>query len=152
MTQGTVSREGLYVYGTCSVCGSSEVLVYETDAETGLVCASDYRIWSKRHPVVQACDDCGATGNVWRDPVSRKNEYYCATCHGNRGKVFTNRWSTYAREGYTLGIHDKAQCEAAGYGTECWGEVKWRGSDNRLLCNKHAGKQSAGPDWHQKRQ
>jgi hypothetical protein len=56
-----------------------------------------------------------------------------------------------AREPKRLGVREKAMCEAAGYGTDCKGEVKPRGGQfkGRLLCNKHAGKQSVGPEHHQ---
>lgn len=142
MTKGTSSRDGIWVRGVCQACGSKDRMLYE--AAELLVCPECYRTWSQAHPVTQACDDCGSTGNVWRDPVSRKNEYFCATCHGKRGKVFTNRWSTYARQSKGLGIRQKVECAVAD-GT-CKGEVRWRSEAKTSLCNRHAGKEGSGPN------
>lgn len=145
LLSGTCSRIGQWVRGDCS-CGDRDVLVYDTDDETGLVCASCYRRWTKDHPLSQACDKCGATGNVWRDPVPRKNEYLCIKCHDPEA-LFQNRWANKVRESKPL--HDgapRAVCAAAGRGTDCKGEIKWRGAFKMQLCNKHAGVKGVGPN------
>jgi hypothetical protein len=140
--KGTVSRLGVWVRGTCAVCGDDDVLVYEAGED--LVCAADYRVYATTHPVPQPCDTCGATGNVWRDPLTRKNEYLCIKHHDPEA-LFQNRWANKVRESSALGQRERIQCGAAGI-TECKGEIKWRGGYNMLLCNKHAGKQGVGPN------
>lgn len=150
MRLGTSFREDRIVRGECERCGEADALLYDHWSDEQLVCAGCQRVRAKEHPTPQACDRCGATGNVWRDPVTRKNEYLCERCH-DPAKHFQNRWAPTVREGATLGIHPKAVCAAAGYGTDCKGEVKPRGGQHKgmLLCNKHAGKKSAGPEYHQ---
>lgn len=143
--KGTNSRLGQYVRGDCAVCGAVNVLVYETDEETGLVCASDYRRWSYSNPVKQACDNCGSTGNVWRDPVHRRNEYLCINCHDPEA-LFQNRWADKARVSVPLNPAARPVCALSDYGTECRGEVKWRSALGMSVCNKHAGKQGVGPN------
>lgn len=142
--QGTDSRVGRYIRGICAVCNAVDVLVYETDEQTGLVCATDYRGWSKMHPARQPCDECGSMQGAWRDPISRKNEYLCSKCHGRRGKVFVNRWAPVVWESKPLGIHEKAKCLVND--GNCRGEIKWRGGAQALLCNRHAGKEGKGPN------
>ena len=144
--KGTVSRVEQWVRGDCQ-CGAVDVLLYDTFDDPTLFCASCARMRAKEHPRIERCDDCGR-GPAWRDPITRANAFYCATCHGKRGTVFQNRWATAPRESKPLGVHPKAVCTAAGYGTECKGEVKPRGGQfkGRLLCNKHAGKQGVGPN------
>lgn len=151
MKQGTVSREGVYVRGTCEEAPEGhavDVLVYLIEPIDALVCADHARLWAKANPRKETCDGCGHEG-AWRDPLTRRNEFFCAVCHANNGTVFQNRWALKARESEGLGMRAKPACSLAGYGTECKGEVKWRGSLNALACNKHAGKQSAGPEHHQ---
>jgi hypothetical protein len=131
------------VRGTCAACGEEDALLY--DAGGDLVCAADYRKYAVTHPVPQACDSCGATGNVWRDPLTRKNEYLCIKCHDPEA-LFQNRWANKVRESTALGMREKVVCAAAGYGTDCKGEVKYRGAFRKSLCNKHAGKQGVGPN------
>jgi hypothetical protein len=133
---------GVWVRGTCTACGEDDALLYEAGED--LVCAADYRVYAPTHPVPQACDTCGATGNVWRDPLTRKNEYLCIKCH-DPAALFQNRWANKVRESTRLGQRERITCGAAGI-TECKGEIKWRGGYNMLLCNKHAGKQGVGPN------
>lgn len=150
MRQGTSFRESRIVRGTCESCGDADALLYDHWSDEQLVCAGCQRVRVIAHPTKQACDNCGATGNVWRDPIPRKNEYLCAKCHDPEA-MFQNRWANSVREGAVLNFHDKAVCAAKGYGTDCKGEIKPRGGKHRgmLLCNKHAGKTSSGPEWHQ---
>jgi hypothetical protein len=140
---GTSSREMRWVRGTCAVCGDKDVLVYV--AADRLVCASHYREYAAAHPRAQACDKCGATGNVWRDPLHRRNEYLCIKCH-DPDALFQNRWANKVRESSVLGVREKVTCEAAGYGTDCKGEIKYRSAYKKSLCNKHAGRQGVGPN------
>lgn len=90
----------------------------------------------------QACDKCGARGNVWRDPIPRKNEYLCVRCHDPEA-LFVNRWANKVRESKALGIRERITCAAAGYGTDCKGEVRYVNKDRMSLCNKHRGRKSA---------
>ena len=140
---GTVSRIGQYVRGTCDECGDENVLVYARGDQ--MLCATHSREWAKANPTPQACDECGATGNVWRDPLHRKNIYLCIKHHDPEA-LFQNRWANKVRESKPLSIHDKVVCDAAGYGTECKGEIKYRSAKRMSLCNKHAGKQGVGPN------
>lgn len=150
MRLGTCFRENRIVRGTCESCGDTGALLYDHWSDEQLVCAGCQRVRAYAYPTKQACDRCGSTGNVWRDPIPRKNEYLCESCHDPEA-MFQNRWAPAVREGATLGVHPKAECFARGHGTDCKGEIKPRGGQHRgrLLCNKHAGKTSAGPEWHQ---
>ncbi len=139
---GTVSRDGVYVRGRCEQCGDDDVLVY--DAAGTLVCAADYRTWARANPPQQACDECGAIGNVWRDPIPRKNEYKCVRCH-TPDSLFQNRWANKARFSTPIRPDKRAKCDASGV-TECKGEVKYRSAMRMSLCNKHAGKTGVGPN------
>ena len=121
------------------------MLLYDTTVGGELVCASGYRKWTRTQPPIkQSCDKCGAVGNVWRDPIPRKNEYLCVKCH-NPEALFLNRWANKARQSEPLSKERRAVCVAAGYGTECKGEVKPRGGQHKgmQLCNKHAGKKGS---------
>lgn len=143
---GTVSRIGRYVRGDCAWpagCTESDTLLYASDTDDTLLCVWHSRARAKDAPPrTESCDRCGHVG-AWRDPLSGINEFKCATCHGKEGTAVTNRWSVGAREGRVLGMKDKAKCELAGYGTDCKGEVKWRGALDMEACNFHAGKKSA---------
>lgn len=144
--QGTDSMVGRYVRGTCALQhladGGEDVLLYE--AGDLLVCADHYRVWSKTQEQKQPCDTCGATGNVWRDPVSRKNVYLCINCHDPE-HLFQNRWADwYVRESKPLGLRERVKCAVAD--NNCRGEVKWRSSANASLCNRHAGREGVGPN------
>lgn len=151
MKVGTLSRESRYVRGSCEREGCPEqddVLVYLIEAEDALVCADHARLYARQNPRREVCDTCGEE-NAWRDPLTRRNEFFCAKCHAANGTVFQNRWADKARESKGLGLREKPVCAFAGYGTECKGEIKWRSALDALSCNKHAGKKSAGPEWHQ---
>lgn len=149
MKVGTVSRTGQYVRGDCErpepEGHALGVLLYLIGEEDVLVCAEHYRRWAQTQKHVEVCDECGADF-AWRDPLTRKNEFFCAKCHAKHGTVFANRWADKARQSTALGFREKVQCAAAGYGTDCKGEIKWRGAHNKSLCNRHAGKQGVGPN------
>lgn len=142
--QGTVFRVAQIVRGTCG-CGRENVLLYDTYEDPVLMCSdcSHFRAAAanKRQEI---CDECG-TVPAWRDPITRRNEFFCATCHGRHGTVFANRWANKPRVSTPL-RNSGIVCAAKGYGTDCKGELKWRSAFNKTLCNKHAGKQGVGPN------
>lgn len=136
MTRGTIQREQIYVYDTCSSCGDTNVLVYEIDDK--LVCASDYREITFTRKKIQHCDRCGAE-NAVRDPAHRRNEYLCWTCHQTDGFAINN--SVVKRAIATINnsiLTKRVKCDAAGYGTDCDFNVKPRSAwGGKLLCNRH---------------
>ncbi|NDA95797.1 MAG: hypothetical protein EBY03_06690 [Actinobacteria bacterium] len=136
MTRGTIQREQVYVYDTCSLCGDTNVLVYEIDDK--LVCASDYREITFTRKKIQHCDRCGAE-NAVRDPAHRRNEYLCWTCHQTDGFAINN--SVVKRAIATINnsiLTKRVKCDAAGYGTDCDFNVKPRSAwGGKLLCNRH---------------
>jgi len=146
LLQGTCSRVGQYVRGDCADCSATGVLLYDAPVEgTRLVCSSCYRVYPR--DTRQTCDECGAVGNVWRDPIPRKNRYLCMRCHDPEA-MFINRWANKARESYALGLRERPKCELAGYGTPCKGEVRYveipnTGGRRGHVCNFHRGKKSA---------
>jgi hypothetical protein len=83
MTQGTIQRDKLYVYGTCVTCNEENVLVY--NAADNLICAYCYREWARVQPKDPVCDRCGKHDKVVRDPSHRRNEYLCFSCHADDG-------------------------------------------------------------------
>lgn len=149
--KGTVSRIGQWVRGTCSKCGQEDALLYDDYDDPTLLCndCSHARIRARGQRNEQ-CDapDCDAPF-AWRDPLSGKNEFFCAQHHAEHGTVFQNRWANSAREGRVLGLREKVKCALAGRGTDCKGEIKYRSAEKMSICNKHAGKTSSGPEWHQ---
>jgi len=136
MTRGTIQREQIYVYDTCSSCGDTNVLVYEIDDK--LVCASDYREITFTRKKIQHCDRCGAE-NAVRDPAHRRNEYLCWTCHQTDGFAINNSVVKRAIAAINNSILTKrVKCDAAGYGTDCDFNVKPRSAwGGKLLCNRH---------------
>ena len=140
---GTDSREMRWVRDTCGACGAVDELVYVCG--DSLRCAGCTRAWYVENPTPQACDSCGSTGNVWRDPLHRRNEYLCIRCH-DPDALFQNRWANKVRQSTPLNNWRTAVCGARGRGTDCKGEITWRGAHNMELCNKHAGKQGVGPN------
>lgn len=138
---GTCSRVRQFVRGTCADCGADGVLVYDAPLEETRLCCSDcVRVYPR--DLRQPCDKCGARGNVWRDPIHRRNEYLCINCHDPEA-LFQNRWANKARESFALGIRERVKCAAAGYGTDCKGEIRWDSKLAKQLCNKHRGRKSA---------
>ena len=136
MTRGTIQREQVYVYDACSLCGDTNVLVYEIDDK--LVCASDYREITFTKKKIQHCDRCGAE-NAVRDPAHLRNEYLCWTCHQTDGFAINN--SVVKRAIATINnsiLTKRVKCDAAGYGTDCDFNVKPRSAwGGKLLCNRH---------------
>jgi hypothetical protein len=137
MTQGTNQREQNYVYGTCSKCAQTEVLVYELD--NNLLCAEHYRNTTRLTKKITPCDKCGEP-NAVRDPSHRRNEYLCWSCHQDNGFVvdssIVKRAIVSLVSNFTKG--SKVKCDAAGYGTDCDNNIKPRGPWNgRSLCDKH---------------
>lgn len=144
--RGTDFLFGQVVRGACGDCDALDVLLYDTPppAEQRLVCSGCVRLYP--HDCRQPCDTCGARGNVWRDPISRKNEYLCVRCHDPEA-LFQNRWANKAREGFVLGLRERPRCELAQYnpGTPCAGEVRYDSALRLQACNRHRGRKSANP-------
>ena len=137
MTQGTNQREQVYIYGTCSLCSDTNVLVYDLDDV--LYCATHYRDTTRQYKRIQSCDTCGSTPAV-RDPNHRRNEYLCWKCHEKTGFTVNNtvikRAIVSMVNNFTRG--SKIKCDAAGYGSECDNNIKPRGPwGGRSLCDKH---------------
>jgi hypothetical protein len=128
---------------TCPQCQSSEQLLYllePTDESLGLACPECIRKAERGINRTTPCDDCGKPG-AWRDPKTRRNEYFCGVCHvkHNPQGVFLNRWFVRQSEPHSLGR--KVKCAVAD--NNCRGEVKPSGPGAQLLCRRHAGKKSA---------
>lgn len=139
MTQGTVQRERIYVYDTCSSCGDTNVLVYLIDEK--LVCAEDYRKIVRTREYVQHCDKCGNSPAL-RDPSHRRNEYLCWDCHTDTGFVVGTTVVKRAIQAisYRAKLISKVElkCYAANYGTDCDNNLKPRSAwGGKILCNKH---------------
>lgn len=145
--KGTVSRIGQYVRGECEKCHRTDELLYDRFDDPTLLCADCNRDRAKAAGKRQEiCDEPGCgTQPAWRDPLTRKNEFFCAQCHAAHGTVFLNRWANKARESKPL-RNSGIVCAAKNYGTDCKGELKWRTAAGMILCNFHAGKKSAGPE------
>ena len=143
--RGTDFLLGQIVRGECGDCHEDGLLLYDTPLphEQRLVCNTCVRLYPRDRR--QPCDKCGARGNVWRDPIPRKNVYLCVQCHDPEA-MFVNRWANKARESKALGIRQRPACAAAGYGTDCKGEVRWDSKQRMSLCNFHRGRRSANPD------
>ena len=88
MTQGTNQREQVYIYGTCSLCSDTNVLVYKCEEQ--LLCADHARDYARKHPLLPYCDRCGKQDKIVRDPSHRRNEYLCFSCHQNDGFLITD--------------------------------------------------------------
>jgi len=134
---GTNQREQMYVYGVCSLCAESNVLVYELDGN--LLCAEHYRDRTRRTKKIQHCDRCDKP-NALRDSTHRRNEYLCWSCHEADGFAISNtvvkRAIVSLVSNFTRG--SKSRCDAAGYGSDCDNNIKPRGPwGGRMLCNNH---------------
>ena len=134
---GTNQRDNHYVYGTCSKCAETNVLIYELDND--LLCAEDYRNKTRTIKKITHCDKCGEP-NAVRDPSHRRNEYLCWSCHQENGFVVGNSVVKRAIgslvNNFTRG--GKIKCAAAGYGSDCDNNIKPRGSwGGRSLCDNH---------------
>jgi hypothetical protein len=145
--KGTSFAEDRIVKGDCESpeCGETDVLLYAYPSDDLLLCPGCARKRALANPTKQPCDNCGSTGNVWRDPVHRRNEYLCIKCHDPES-LFQNRWANKVRESKPLGMRARVTCALADRGTECKGEIKWRSALSMSVCNKHAGKPGVGPN------
>lgn len=142
---GTVFRVGQIVRGQCESCGSEDRLLYDSFDDPTLMCTDcSARRGKAAGKRLEICDECGTTP-AWRDPITRKNEFFCRECHAKHGTVFQNRWANKARVSKPL-RNSGIKCAAKGYGHDCKGELKWRGGFNMILCNFHAGKKGVGPN------
>lgn len=81
--EGTSFADERIVRGDCENAGCQEtgVLLYSHSSDDALLCPDCSRRRARANPIPQTCDECGATGNVWRDPVHRRNEYLCINHH-----------------------------------------------------------------------
>lgn len=119
--------------GTCTGCGDEDVILHQGD-----VCANCYRQASNRDQPYP-CDRCGQ-GKAFRDPVHRRDEYLCQTCHLEDGYVPGERamiTRVQARVGATHSQGRREPCIAAGHGTACKGQIKPRGKLG-VLCDFHS--------------
>lgn len=143
------------VEGTCAWCLAQGPLHISepTNPDSDLVCTNCCRDYNHSIKRYTPCDNDPSHGAAWRDPKTRRNEYLCGNCHAAQGRVVQNRWARVEdlapRVSLPLGLRDRAECEARNVaGTkDCRGEVKPRGAGGALLCNAHAGKQSAAGNY-----
>lgn len=143
--------------GDCSRCHTNGLLyrVEPTDADSPVACARCVRVAARGVRRATLCDNDPDHGVAWRNPYTRRNEYLCGSCHAASGDgVVQNRYARVVenlepRHSLPLGAQAKALCNARHVpGTkQCQGEVKPRGRTGTLLCNAHAGKQSASGDY-----
>lgn len=139
--------------GDCPRCATPGQLLYLDDLteDDEKVCARCIRAVADPKGRQQLCDNDPAHGPAWRNPYTRRNEYFCGRCHAATEEgVVQNRWarvndSVEARYSRPLGVRDQVLCEARNVpGTKpCKGEVKPRSGGRFMLCNQHAGKTSA---------
>lgn len=129
----------------CPRCDTPGQLLYQlepTDAALGLACASCCRRYGATVHRVTLCDTCGAPG-AWRNPFTRRDEYFCANHHAASGDgVVLNKWFPRVSNPHSQGR--RVQCAVRS--NDCRGEVKPRGPAAQLLCTRHAGKRSAAWD------
>lgn len=126
------------VRGTCSVHPEeTDVLLYGWDREPDK-CANAYRDEAYRAEHVQKCDRCPNL-YAFRDPLGRKDEFLCMSCHREDGYVPGERamiTTVAARMGVTHSQGRQDPCIAAGGPTTCKGQVKPRGKLG-VLCDWH---------------
>lgn len=148
MVTGTIQREKIYVYDTCSLCGDANVLVYLLNEN--LLCAECIRKERAKLPkFIQPCDRCGQD-NAFRDPTHRRNEYLCSDCHEKDGFTVTTSIVKRAINAMQNSIinktGEKIVCSAAGYGSRCDENLKPRSAwGGKILCNEH-GKKAPKPN------
>lgn len=136
--------------GVCSLCATADVNLYEQrpPVEGILLCAYCLRGVADYRDNPTLCDNDPSHGKAWRNPFTRRNEFFCGPCHARTPEgVVQNRWaragdSTEARISLPLGVRERDLCEAKGVpGTKpCSGQVKPRGTAGAALCDYHAGK------------
>lgn len=131
-------------WGRCSTegCPNSKEGVVVLLGQDDHTCSDCQRKAANRHQaeMFYPCDICGAD-QAFRDPAHRRDEYLCAACHKRENDYEPSDRSmlskTQARVGVKHSMGRKIVCEAAGRGTDCKGEIKWRGSAKAHLCNRH---------------
>lgn len=125
--------------GKCAEDGClEESPILHTGADGLGRCATHYTARTVRQRDYP-CDRCGA-GPAFRDPAHRLDIMLCAECHESEGYVPGERAmvsQSAVRQGVTHSMARRVKCAAAGYGTECRGEIKQRGSRG-MLCSYHA--------------
>jgi len=118
-------------------CPDEDAILWEA-ADGVMVCGFHYRQQSNRDRPYP-CDECGREG-AFRDPAHRRDEYKCHECHAKDGYVPGDRsmiTKIAARVGAVHSQGKRDPCVAAGYSTECKGQVKPRGKLG-VLCDFHA--------------
>lgn len=149
-TEAQKAWEGQPV-GGCSLCHASNVKVFprrRDDPESELLCAHCFRALADPREYPTLCDNDPEHGRAWRNPYTRRNEYFCGPCHAKTPEgVVQNRWARVVdgvgvRESLPLGVRLRPECEAKGVDRTqpCQGQVKPRGSAGVSLCDQHAGK------------
>jgi hypothetical protein len=137
--------------GGCSLCHARDVNVFPrhpADPESELLCAQCYRGVTDYRDYPTLCDNDPDHGRAWRNPFTRRNEYFCAACHAKTPEgVVQNRWARVVdgigvRESAPLGVRKRVECAAKGVAgvKPCQGQVKPRGTEGVSLCDQHAGK------------
>lgn len=131
--------------GDCPRCQQPGQLLYHyepTDPSLGLACPQCIRARASRVDRTTPCDICGAPG-AWRNPYTRRNEYFCGSHHAASGDgVVLNKW--FPRVSNPLNAGRRPKCAVAD--NSCRGEVKPRGPGAQQLCTHHAGRRSAAWD------
>lgn len=74
--------------GPCQECGATNLqrLFDHPFIPDRSVCAACYRPTARRNQAQQPCDKCGAVP-AWRNPATKRNEYFCRPCHAETGDV-----------------------------------------------------------------
>lgn len=135
--------------GSCALCHSEgRVFTTRTGGNGPLLCATCYRGVVDWRENVTLCDNDPDHGKAWRNPYTRRNEFFCGNCHALTPEgVVQNRWAraedgVEPRVSQPLGVRERELCEAKGVpGTKpCQGQVKPRGTAGAALCDYHAGK------------
>ncbi len=137
--------------GSCALCHTEGVYVFaldRDDPESPTLCSGCFRGVAdpRDHPTL--CDNDPDHGRAWRNPFTRRNEFFCAPCHAKTPEgVVQNRWARVVdgigvRESLPLGVRERQLCAAKGVeGVKpCQGQVKPRGTEGVALCDQHAGK------------
>jgi hypothetical protein len=136
--------------GSCSLCQTEGYVFHRDrdDDESPMLCTQCYRGVADYRDYPTLCDNDPTHGKAWRNPFTRRNEFFCGACHAKTDEgVVQNRWAratdgTDARVSLPLGVRERALCEAKGVVgvAPCKGQVKPRGSQGVPLCDQHAGK------------
>lgn len=132
--------------GTCELCSTEGVSLFDHhERKLCALCLRGVADW-RDNPTL--CDNDPDHGKAWRNPYTRRNEFFCGPCHAKTPEgVIQNRWARVedrieARVSLPLGVRERELCAASSVpGTKpCRGQVKPRGTTGASLCDQHAGK------------